>query len=97
MNWDSQKSKDLLDNDEIAIMSMKVLQSYVWALSRFPQTLFSDVTQIIGRKASNIYEDGKPQSVELTISSLMFGNGEKGCEVRDFFLITIAWADIESK
>lgn len=39
MNWESQKSKDLLDNDEIAITSMKVLQSYVLALSKFPQTL----------------------------------------------------------
>lgn len=42
MNWDSQKSKELLDNDEIAIMSMKVLQSYVLALSELPQTLVSD-------------------------------------------------------
>lgn len=39
MDWDSQKSKDLLDNDEIAITSMKVLQSYVFALSKLPQTL----------------------------------------------------------
>lgn len=37
MKWDSQKSKDLLDNDEIAITSMKVLQSYVLALSKFTQ------------------------------------------------------------
>jgi hypothetical protein len=40
--------------------------------------------QLIGRKASNIYRDGEPESAQLTISSLMFVNGEKGCEVRDF-------------
>ena len=46
MNWDSQKSKELLDNDEMLIMSMKVLQSYVRALSKFPQPVFSDATYL---------------------------------------------------
>lgn len=47
MNWESQKSKDLLNNDEIAIMSMKVLQFYVLALSKFSQNLISDAKYFI--------------------------------------------------
>jgi hypothetical protein len=39
MNWDNQRFKDLLDNNEMAITSMKVLQSYVSSLSKSHQAL----------------------------------------------------------
>lgn len=37
MNWDSQGAKDLVDNDEITVISMKVLQSYALNLSKSSQ------------------------------------------------------------
>lgn len=40
---------------------------------------------LIGRNASDIYEDGNPESVRLTISSLMFDSMYKGCEVKNFY------------
>lgn len=93
-NWDIQKSKDLLENNETAIMAMKVLQSYISSLSKLSQisisecrhlTLSTGRNQLIGRKASDVYEDGKPETVQLTLSSLMFDKMENGGDVKDFF------------
>ena len=92
MNWDSQKAKDLVDNDEMAVMSMKILQSYVLNLSKSSQFPFLfevshqsvERNRLIGRKASDVYKDGNPESVRLTISSLMFDSMHKGCEVKSF-------------
>jgi len=38
----------------------------------------------IGRKACDVYKDGDPNSVGFTISSLMFGGIDEGCEVKGF-------------
>ncbi|KAJ6004673.1 hypothetical protein N7540_013042 [Penicillium herquei] len=76
MNWDIQKSKELLDNDEVAVTSMKTLQSYVSWLRR---------ERLIGRNASDVYKDGNPDSVQFTISSLLFENIRSGCGVKSFF------------
>ena len=39
---------------------------------------------LIGRKACNVYEDGEPNSVGFTISSLLFENLNEGCVVKGF-------------
>ncbi|KAF2834182.1 hypothetical protein M501DRAFT_984603 [Patellaria atrata CBS 101060] len=65
LNWDSQKSMDLVDNNDTIVISMKALQSYVSKLKQ---------DRLIGRKASDLYEDGNPNSVALTVSSLMFAS-----------------------
>ena len=35
LNWDNQKSKDLVDNDSKLIDSMRSLQAFVFGLSRW--------------------------------------------------------------
>ncbi|KAM0794839.1 hypothetical protein BDR22DRAFT_814504 [Usnea florida] len=76
LDWDSQRSKDLVDNDAMIVISMKALQSYVSMLKQ---------ECLIGRKASQVYRDGDPSSVALTISSLLFTSMTEGCRVSDFY------------
>ena len=35
MNWDNQKSEDMVDNDRNVVKSMKALQAYVLRLSKW--------------------------------------------------------------
>lgn len=92
LNWDDQKSKDMVDNDPNVVKFMKALQAYVLRLSKWWTRLqppksdrIIEETGLIGRKACNVYKDGDPNSVGFTISSLMFGGMEEGCEVKGFF------------
>ncbi|KAJ6117970.1 hypothetical protein N7523_005721 [Penicillium sp. IBT 18751x] len=75
INWDHPGSKELLGDNEMAITTIKVLQSYVASLRDKGS---------IGRKASEVYRPGDPDSMELTISWKVFDSKRTGCEVGDF-------------
>ncbi|KAK3291070.1 uncharacterized protein B0H64DRAFT_331354 [Chaetomium fimeti] len=73
-NWDVERSQRLVGHDEMLVTSMKALQSCVSAMRQ---------AGWIGRNASDLYEDGKPDSVGLTISSLIFTE-MADAQVKDF-------------
>jgi hypothetical protein len=41
--------------------------------------------RLIGQKACDVYVAGNPNSVDLTVCSLIFESTEKGCEVKGFY------------
>ena len=91
VNWDDQKSVDMVDKNPVVVKSMKALQAYVLLLSKWwtrllpPESnVFIEEKGFIGRKACNVYKDGDPNSIGFTISSLMFGGMKEGCEVKGF-------------
>lgn len=93
LNWDDQKSQEMVDKDPNVVKPMKALQAYVLRLSkswtRLPSPesdrIIEETGFIIGRKACNVYKDGDPNRVGFTISSLMFEGMKEGCEVKGFF------------
>ncbi|KAK4119953.1 hypothetical protein N657DRAFT_580811 [Parathielavia appendiculata] len=62
-NWDEERSQRLVGNDAELVASIKALQSCVSMMRQ---------AGWIGRNASQLYQDGHPDSVGLTISSLIF-------------------------
>jgi len=91
-NWDEERSQALVDNDQMLIISMKALQSCVSMMSKCRQLrsvskahTYQRAGQegLIGRNASQLYEDGNPDSVGLTISSLIFTE-MSDAQVKDF-------------
>ncbi|KAL2284395.1 hypothetical protein FJTKL_08824 [Diaporthe vaccinii] len=74
-NWDAPTSRQKLEEDEKLINSMRYLQKFVSALRE---------GSLIGRKAADLYVDGKPESVAFSISSLIFENREDGFEAGAF-------------
>ncbi|KAF4547374.1 Hypothetical protein D9617_44g038960 [Elsinoe fawcettii] len=75
LNWNTSKAAQMVQKDARAITSMKALQAY-------RQLLYDNL--LMGRTARQIYQDGDPTSVALSVSSLIFQSIESGSEVRDF-------------
>ncbi|KAK5189111.1 hypothetical protein LTR96_010892 [Exophiala xenobiotica] len=76
MDWERQKSKDLVENDPTFITTIKELQAYIIILKERGN---------IGRMAHTLYKDGDPDSVDFTISSLLFGSMKESVEVKGFY------------
>ncbi|KAH6714551.1 hypothetical protein BKA61DRAFT_723325 [Leptodontidium sp. MPI-SDFR-AT-0119] len=74
-NWDSAKSKKLVDNNEKLVDAIKALQLYIVSL---------DEKEMLGKKACDVYQDGDAHSVAFTISSLLFQKPTSRCEVSGF-------------
>ncbi|EER43773.1 predicted protein [Histoplasma capsulatum H143] len=56
LDWDDQKSRDMVDNDEDVVKAMKALRSLVLKLRD---------KNLIGREACYLYKDGDPNSFRI--------------------------------
>ncbi|OAA60577.1 hypothetical protein SPI_05701 [Niveomyces insectorum RCEF 264] len=72
-NWDAERSRKLVGDDQLVVASMKRLQAHVFSLRN---------SGLVGRTAAQVYIDGSPDSIAFTISSLLFTD-VRSCTVQD--------------
>ncbi|KAI8648151.1 hypothetical protein NCS56_01547300 [Fusarium sp. Ph1] len=75
LDWDSEKSKTLVDGDERKVDALKKLQAFYLKMKE---------RNYIGRQGKAVYQRGKPGSVAFTISSLLFLSNRDGLRVVNF-------------